>query len=229
MKFCGSCGAQMPDEALVCGNCGTPLQATQVPQQDAQQPVQQDAQQAFQQQPYQQQVYQQPYQQMGYQQQPYQQQPFQQQDYQQQPYQQQVYQQQPYQQMGYQQQPYQQKMNANLNPNSKGKAIAALVCGIIGLVLSFFAWVTVGVTAILGLTLCIVGIVLGVKARNEIPDGTQGRGMATGGLVCAIIGAVLSGIIAVCTLCVLGCAACADAGAASYAYNSSNWYTILFM
>ena len=69
MKFCEKCGAQMPDEALCCTNCGAPLQASQVPNQ--------------------------PYQQQSYQQQPYQQQPYQQQPYQQQPYQQQPIQQQP--------------------------------------------------------------------------------------------------------------------------------------
>ena len=205
MKFCGMCGAQMPDEAVTCTNCGAPLPASQVPQQPD-----------FQQQAYQQQ----PYQQQAYQQQPYQQQAYQQ------PYQQQAYQQPYQQQMGYQQ-PYGQM--TNVNPSAKGKAIGGLVCGIVGLVFSFFAWMSFGITAIIGLVLCIVGIVLSVKARNEMPLGVQGRSMATAGLVCGIIGAVLSGMIAVCTLCVLGCAACADAGAASaYAYNQ-NWYYILFM
>ena len=192
MKICGSCGSQMPDEALVCGNCGTPLQASQIPQE-------QDSQQ-----------------------QDFPQQSYQQQDFPQQPYQQQDFPQQPYQPMGYQQ-------PINMNPNAKNKAIAALACGIVGLVFSFFGWASSGITAVLGLILCIVGIVLAVKARNEMPVGVPGRGMATGGLVCAIIGAVLSGIIALCTLCVLACAACASAGAASYSYNNFDWYTILFM
>ncbi len=41
-KFCGKCGAQMPDEANVCGNCGTPLMVPAQPVQPpvAQQPVQ---------------------------------------------------------------------------------------------------------------------------------------------------------------------------------------------
>lgn len=33
MKYCTNCGAQMPDEALSCTNCGTPLQASQIPKQ----------------------------------------------------------------------------------------------------------------------------------------------------------------------------------------------------
>lgn len=35
-KFCGKCGAQLPDEANVCGNCGTPLAAPAQPQYQAQ-------------------------------------------------------------------------------------------------------------------------------------------------------------------------------------------------
>lgn len=33
MKYCTNCGAQMPDDALSCTNCGTPLQASQIPKQ----------------------------------------------------------------------------------------------------------------------------------------------------------------------------------------------------
>ena len=33
MKICDKCGAQMPDEALCCTNCGTPLKASQMPDQ----------------------------------------------------------------------------------------------------------------------------------------------------------------------------------------------------
>jgi Predicted membrane protein len=176
MKLCSNCGSQMPDEAVICTNCGAPLQANQVPQQAYQQPT-----------------------------------------YVQQPYDQQAYGQQPYGQM----------------PNSpeKGKAIASLVCGIIGLVLGFLGFVT-GVSSLIGLILCIVGIVLAVKARNAMPVGVPGRGMATGGLVCGIIGAVLSGIIALCVICAAGCVICAGAGAGAGAttdWNSYDWSTILFM
>ena len=102
------------------------------------------------------------------------QQPYQQQAYQQQPYQQQAYQQQPYQQQPYQQQPYQQQMT---HPAS-GKATASLVLGI----LSFF---------ICGIPLGIAGMILGIQARNAMPEGTPGRGKATAGMVCSIIGLVL--------------------------------------
>lgn len=56
MKYCPTCGAQLPDNATFCSNCGARLGAPQY------------------QQPYQQPQYQQPYQQPQYQQ-PYQQQP----------------------------------------------------------------------------------------------------------------------------------------------------------
>ena len=202
MKFCGMCGAQMPDEAVTCTNCGAPLQASQVPQQ--------------------------PYQQQDFQQQPYQQQP-----YQQQPYQQQPYQQQPYQQMGYQQQGYYAPQTTGSYPG-KGKAIAALVCGIVGLVFSCFAGLTVSISAFIGLVVSIIGIVFGIQGRNACQPGMPGRGMATGGFVCAIIGTVFSGIVALscgicyCVMCANGVDICAATSAAS-SYNNYDWYTILFM
>ena len=209
MKQCPTCGSQMPDEALNCTNCGTALQDAQAAQQ--------------------------PYQQQSFEQQPYQQQPYQQQPYQQQPYQQQAY----------------QQPKAPLqptNPADKGKAVASLVCGIIGLLFgtigSCISCICTGATMtagalpslivnLIGLAICIVGIVLGVKARNVIPDGAEGRSLATAGLVCSIIATVLVGISVVC----YGCQACTQgalcASGSSYnslyddlykdAYNSYNW------
>lgn len=122
----------------------------------------------------------------------YQQAPNQQGGYYQQPNQQQYYQQ-PGQQPYYPQQggaPYQQA-----NP-AKGKAVASLVLGIIALVLCWWGWV-----GIVSIILSIIGIILGVGARKELlPD--QGKGMATGGLVCSIIALVLSSIVFVsCVIC----------------------------
>ncbi|MBQ9902446.1 MAG: DUF4190 domain-containing protein [Clostridia bacterium] len=166
MKICVTCGAQMPDEALVCSNCGTPLQASQIPQQ----PSQQDFQQPYPQQDFQQPYAQQPYQQAGYQQ--------------------------PYQQMGYQQ-PYQPMYNGNA---TNGKAIASLVLGIFSIITSSF---------VIGMVFGIIGCVLGVKARNEIPEGAPGRGIATGGVVCSIIGAILGGIVLLTCICAVGIGGCA--------------------
>ena len=73
--------------------------------------------------------------------------------------------------------------------------IAALVLGILSIVVSIFAGVYSWVAIIIG----IVGIVLGALARKQ----GQG-GIATAGLVCAIIGTAIS--VAVWIAC-LACAA----------------------
>ncbi len=224
MKFCGMCGAQMPDEAVSCTNCGAPLQASQVPQQPY-------AQQDFQQQP--------DYQQMNYQQMGYQQ----------------PYGQQPYGQQPYGQQPYGQQPSAD--PSAKGKAIASLVCGILGLVFGTIGSCVVSCIAgmcnagtlgmatagtsvatlvvdLIGLAICIVGIVLGVQARNAIATGVQGRGLATAGFVCSIIATVLVGIAVACSACsaCVSCGVCSGVGgctdslvneAYKEAYNNYDW------
>ena len=122
-------------------------------------------------------------------------------DYQQQQaYQQQPYQQQPYQQQAYQQpyqQAYQQPYGAAVPGN--GKATASLVLGILSLILC-------------GLPLGIIGIVLGVQARNAMPEGTPGRGKATAGLVCSIIGCAWGGIAIIC----YACSAIAAGGTSTY-------------
>lgn len=66
---------------------------------------------------------------------------------------------------------------------AKRMGIASLILGIIGIV---FCWILV-ISLITG----IIGIVLSVKARNSIPVGAPGRGIATAGLVLSIIGIVL--------------------------------------
>ena len=122
-------------------------------------------------------------------------------DYQQQQaYQQQPYQQQPYQQQAYQQpyqQAYQQPYGAAVPGN--GKATASLVLGILSLILC-------------GLPLGIIGIVLGVQARNAMPEGTPDRGKATAGLVCSIIGCAWGGIAIIC----YACSAIAAGGTSTY-------------
>lgn len=88
----------------------------------------------------------------------------------------------------------------------KNMAIAALVCGIVGIVGSFIPYV--GYVA----PLCaIAGIVFGALALKRIKAGEEpeSKGLAIGGLVCGIV-ATAESVIAV--LCVI-CAACALAGA----------------
>jgi hypothetical protein len=64
---------------------------------------------------------------------------------------------------------------------NNGKAVAALVCGIVGL-------------AVFGFILGIIAIVLGSVAKKEIErSGQGGRGMATAGIVLGIID-IIAGI-----------------------------------
>ncbi len=81
--------------------------------------------------------------------------------------------------------------------NSKGKAIASLVCGIVSVVLAWFS----SYGAIAGLAAGIVAIVLGVGVR-KLND--ENKNFATAGLVTGIIGVVLSGILLVCVICAAG-------------------------
>ena len=83
-------------------------------------------------------------------------------------------------------------------PDNKGKAVAALVIGIIALAFAWWGWVS-----LVGLVLSIVGLILSVGVRKENNPAT--KGLATGGLICSIIALVFSSIFfiscAVCTAC----------------------------
>ena len=73
---------------------------------------------------------------------------------------------------------------------TEGKAIAALVLGIVSIVLAnmYTFW--------LALPAGIVGIVIGRKARTLTMDGhKKGNGIATAGFICSIIGVCLSGLV----------------------------------
>ncbi len=65
-------------------------------------------------------------------------------------------------------------------------AVAALICGIIGVVGSF---VPIPFLSMFTLVFSIVGIVLGAKARK---NPAQHRGVATAGMVLGIIGTVIA-------------------------------------
>ena len=88
-------------------------------------------------------------------------------------------------------------------PDGKGKAIASLVLGLVGLVLSVLAPELSGIPAIFGLLICIVGIVYGIKGRNRLPVGVPGRGIATAGLTLSIIGAIISGLMTLAVVCLV--------------------------
>jgi len=76
-------------------------------------------------------------------------------------------------------------------------AVASLVLGIVSIVLSFIVnWI--------GAIPAIIGIILGALGRKDPAK----KGMATGGLVCSIIGFILSIIL------LIACAACVSAAGA---------------
>lgn len=72
--------------------------------------------------------------------------------------------------------------------------VASLVLGILSIVISFFGIGFQWIGAIFGL----IGIILGAVGRKN----PEKKGLATGGLVCSIIGFIL------CILIYVGCAAC---------------------
>ena len=81
--------------------------------------------------------------------------------------------------------------------DGKGKSIAALVLGIIGVVLGWFTYVS-----IVSLALSILGIVFGAQGRKAcVAAYGKASGMATAGLVLGIIGTCISALGSVCTVC----------------------------
>lgn len=79
--------------------------------------------------------------------------------------------------------------------------VAALVCGIISLVIGVFS---AGSLGWLGAILAVLGIIFGALGRKNI----EKKGLATAGLVCSIVGLVF------CLITYIACAACIG-GAAS--------------
>lgn len=86
--------------------------------------------------------------------------------------------------------------------DAKNISIAALVCGILGIVGSF-----IPVVQYFTLVLAILGIVLGVKGRKA--EGNDKRGMATAGMVLGIVGVAATGLVVLCAICAVGTLAAA--------------------
>lgn len=86
-----------------------------------------------------------------------------------------------------------------MEKKNNGKAIAALVLGIVSVVFCFF-----GVGAIVSVATGIVGLILAIQARKE---GTGSNGMAVAGLVLSIIGLIGGAIIFISCVACVGCAA----------------------
>ena len=95
-------------------------------------------------------------------------------------------------------------------PPGQGMSIAALVCGILGIIGGF-----IPVVNYFTLLLAILGIVFGVKGRRQAEPAKTG--LATAGLVLGIIGVCFSAIGVICAICVI----IAGGAAASYA---NGWY-----
>ena len=84
-------------------------------------------------------------------------------------------------------------------------AIASLVLGIISLVIALF----ISSVGWLGTIIAIVGIILGVVARKRMDSSYK---MATAGMVCSIIGLVLSLILYIACVACVGALAAAGSG-----------------
>lgn len=81
------------------------------------------------------------------------------------------------------------------NNQTNTMATASLVLGIVSCVLSFCGIYL----AVIGLVCGIIAIVLAVKGR-KLP---AKKGLATGGLVCGIVGTCLCGLLFACGVCAL--------------------------
>ena len=95
------------------------------------------------------------------------------------------------------------------NPTPQGQetnkmSIAALVCGILGIVGSF-----IPVICYFTLVLAILGIVFGSKGMKIAKITGQGQGLATAGLVLGIIGTAFGVIGVLCIICAAGALAAA--------------------
>ncbi|MEG0230028.1 MAG: DUF4190 domain-containing protein [Oscillospiraceae bacterium] len=108
-------------------------------------------------------------------------------------------------------QPTEQSNNTpQMSNNGNGLAIAALVCGILGIVGGF-----IPVVQYFTLVLAILGIVFGAKAKKTATD--DKRGLAVAGLVCGIVGTAFGAIGVICAVCFVGIFSTAAGAAANAA------------
>lgn len=83
--------------------------------------------------------------------------------------------------------------------NAKSFSYAALVCGILSVIFSFFFLIPP--FPVIGLVLGILGTVLGTKGRSLSEENMKGA--ATAGLVLGIIGIVFNAFGSLCMICSL--------------------------
>ena len=103
------------------------------------------------------------------------------------------------------QQYYQPGPAAPQDDQGNGLAIASLVCGILGIVLSLLSLNLF--VAIPALVLAILAVVFGVKARKTAPP--DNRGMATAGLVLGIVALGIAAFVLIVCTAVASCVGCA--------------------
>ena len=105
--------------------------------------------------------------------------------------------------------------------SGKNMGIVALVCGIFGVVGSFFAgWTIVPVLALIA---AIAGIILGACGMKASKLAGEPTGLAVAGLVLGIIGTVFAFIGTICAICV-----CTVAQEYNNAVNALNNYSSLY-
>lgn len=110
--------------------------------------------------------------------------------------------------------PYGYGWQAPQLPN--GLSVAALVLGIISMVLALSCW-----GSFLGIFTSVVALCLGVSARRKVARGElSGHGQATAGMVMGIIGTVLSAVFI--TLIIIGIAVGSDGGTDPYGVDGSS-------
>lgn len=131
----------------------------------------------------------------------------------------------PYQQAPQNQYPNNQYGGYNPPPVVPGKsqATVSLVCGIISIVFCWLGLCTWVVGSVIALVLGIVGAVMAVKAKKLMPPAQAG--MATAGLVCSIVGIVLSVIFTICSIIgyAAACSIINEYGRYSNYFNSFDW------
>lgn len=96
-----------------------------------------------------------------------------------------------------------------MEKKSNGMAVAALVCGILGIIGSFLPIVCYFTTI-----LAILGIIFGVKGKKFAAANNTSSGLATAGLVLGIIGAAFAAVGLICGICTTAaiCAAAESVG-----------------
>ncbi len=101
---------------------------------------------------------------------------------------------------------------------SNGLSVAALVCGLIGIIGSF-----IPIVKYFTLVLAILGIVFGVIGKKKAAEaGNSNTGLATAGLVLGIIGTAFSAVGVICALACVGAAnAAVDSGVAQDVLSSA--------